>query len=214
MIRSSINHVTHDALPLPPFNHRYARSPLSCLLALAYPHAPLVDAAGAMPKQPMAPPDGRKTGKPKNPGLSVKQMSTLVLTQDIPIYFKKQPPRDPEAFVYVEVVQLWPEVGKASLTDARMTKAKHRPLRFFAFFTGGCAGILKKAKPQDKICLYLSDAAIHDVEGQCKQNTLNLPFTLTYDKICRLRCVEKDMVGPPIAFSTGMRPLMPSSGSH
>ena len=156
-----------------------------------------------MPKQSMDPPDGRKPGKPKNPGLSVNQMSTLVLAGDIPIYFKKQPPLDPESFVYVEVVQFWPELGKASLADARMTKTKHRPARFFAFFTGGCTGVLEKAKPRDKFCLYLSDAAIHDVEEQSKQNTLNLPFTLTYDKICRLRHVEKDTVGRSVTYPTG-----------
>ena len=148
----------------------------------------------------MAPPDGRKPGKPKNLGPSVNQMSTLVLAQDIPIYFKKHPPLDPEAFVYVEVVQFWPKQGKASLTDVRMTKAKHGLARFFAFFTGDCTGVLEKVKPRDQFCLYLSDAAIHSVEDQCKQNTLNLPFTLTYDKICRLKYVEKDTVVRSVTF--------------
>jgi hypothetical protein len=150
----------------------------------------------------MPPPDGHKPGKRKNPGQAVNQMPTQVAARDIPIYFKKTPPLDPEAFVYVEVVIVWPDSRKVSLTDIRMTEARFNPARFPAFFTGECTGFLREVKLGDKLCLYLSDATIHGIEEQSEQNTLNLPFSLTYDKTCRLKYVERSIVGQSVTFPT------------
>lgn len=153
-----------------------------------------------MSKRPVPPWDGHNLGKRKIPGQSVNQMSTQILARDIPIYLRKQPPIDPEAFVYVEVATVWPKLEKVSLMDVRMTEAKRNPARFCAFFTGDCAGFLRNVEPRDKLCLYLSDATMQEVEERSKQNTLNLLFTLTYDKSCRLRRVERGMAGSPVAF--------------
>lgn len=169
--------------------------------------------ARAMSKRNMPPFDGHKQGKRKNPGQPVNSMPTQVLARDIPIYLKKKPPLDQEAFVYVEVLQFWPDPGKVSFMDVRMTEAKHKPRRFTAFFTGDCTGFLQSANVEDKFCLYLSDATIHEVEEQCKQNTLNLPFALTYDKKCRLKYVERGMVGRSVTFPTRTYPSILSSGS-
>jgi len=128
-------------------------------------------------------------------------MPTQVPARDIPIYFKKRPPLDPEAFVYVEVVIVWPTSGKISFSDVRMAEAGHNPARFSAFFTGDCSGFLQSAKLRDRLCLYLSDATVQEVEEQHRQNTLNLPFTLTYDKTCRMKYVERGMVGRSVTFS-------------
>jgi len=204
MIKSSIGHVIRSAfLSLSPLgvNALTGRS-LSCLSALPHPHASLEAVARAMSKRPMPPLDGRRTGKRKNPGQSVNQMATQITARDIPVYFKKQPPLDPEVFVYVEVVIVWPETSKVSLKDVRMSEAKFGPARFPAFFTGNCTGFLQRVEVGDRFCLYLSDATRHGVEEQCEQNTLNLPFTLTYDKTCRLKYVEKGMVGASITFPT------------
>ena len=151
----------------------------------------------------MPPRDGDNPEKRKNPPQSVNQMQTQIAARDIPIYLRKQPLLDPEAFVYVEVAIVWPDPGRVSLVDIRMTEAKLNPARFSAFFTGDCSGFLHNVKPRDRFCLYLSDATMRE-EEQCKQNTLNLPFTLTYDKRCRLRSVEKGMVGSSITFPTRM----------
>jgi len=175
---------------------------LSCPSALPHPHASPEAAARAMSKRAMPPLDGHKSGKRRNPGQSVNQMPTQITARDVPMYFKKQPPLDPEVFVYVEVVIVWPETKKVSLTDVRMSEAKFNPARFPAFFTGDCTGFLRRVEVGDKLCLYLSDAKIHGVEEQCEQNTLNLPFTLTYDKTCRLKHVEKGMVGHSVTFPT------------
>jgi len=155
-----------------------------------------------MSKRQMPPLDGNKPKKRQNPGASVKQMPNQVLAQDIPMYFKKQPPLDSGAFVYVEVVIIWPDLGKVSLADIRMAAAGRKPTRFSAVFTGNCTGFLSSVKVEDKLCLYLSDATIHGVEGQCKQNTLNLPFTLTYRKRCRLKCLGGGTAGSYVTFPT------------
>jgi len=155
-----------------------------------------------MPKRPIPPLGGDNPGKRRNPPQSVNQMSTQIAARDIPIYLRKQPPLDPEAFVYVEVAIYWPDSGRVSLVDVRMAEAKLNPARFSVFFTGGCTGFLRDAKPRDKFCLYLSDATLHEVEEQCKQNTLNLPFTLTYDERCRVRRVERSVAGPSVTFPT------------
>ncbi|KAF9651467.1 hypothetical protein BDM02DRAFT_810756 [Thelephora ganbajun] len=156
-----------------------------------------------MSKRPMPHLDDHKPGKRKNPGQSVNQMKTWqVLARDIPIYFKKQPPLDPELFVYVQVAMLWPNQGKASLMDVRLTEAKMKSARFHAFFTGDCTGFFRSVKQTDMLCLYLSDATVHQVEEQCKQNTLNLPFTLSYDKRCRVKYVERGMMGRSVTFPT------------
>lgn len=152
----------------------------------------------------MPPLDGHKSGKRKNPGQSVNHMPTQVAARDIPIYFKKQPPLDPEAFVYVEVVIIWPDSNKVSLTDIQMSEAGHNPARFYAVFTGDCTGLPRRVKLRDRLCLYLSDATIHEVEEQSKQNTLNLPFALTYDKKCRVKYVERGMVSTSVTFPTRM----------
>jgi len=156
-----------------------------------------------MPKQPVPPRGGDNPEKRKNPPQSVNQMQTQVAARDIPIYLRKQPLLDPEAFVYVEVTIVWPDSGRVSLLDVRMAEAKLNPARFSAFFIGDCAGLLHSVEPRDKLCLYLSDATMRE-EVQCKQNTLNLPFALTYDKRCRLRSVEKGMAGPSITFPARM----------
>lgn len=153
-----------------------------------------------MSKQQIPPLGGRNPGKRKNPGQSVNQMQTQILARDIPIYLRKQPPIDTEAFAYVEVATVWPNLERVSLMDVRMTEAKHNPARFFAFFTGHCASFLHDVKPGDKLCLYLSDATMQEVEERSKQNTLNLLFTLTYDKRCRLKRVERGMAGPTATF--------------
>lgn len=155
-----------------------------------------------MSKRPMPHLDGHKPVKRKNPGQSVNQMPTQVPARDIPIFFKKQSPLDPEAFVYVEVVIVWPNDRKISLMDVRMAEAQHKPTRFSAFFTGDCASLLESVRLHDRLCLYLSDATIQEVEEQCKQNTLNFPFTLTYDKTCRLKHTQKGMVGHSVTFPT------------
>jgi hypothetical protein len=165
--------------------------------------------------------DDNNPGKRKEPGRSVNQMPSQILARDVPIYFRKRPPLDPEAFVYVKVAMIWPasgkDVGKAALEDVRMTEAKFNPARFSAFFTEDCTGFLRSMKPQDTLCLYLSDATMSEVEEQSKQNTLNLPFTLTYNKRCRLKYVERGMVGRSLTFpactwpsttSTGLQSLM------
>lgn len=118
------------------------------------------------------------------------------------MYFRKTPPLDSQSFVYVAVVMLWPEEGKASLMDVRMSGVRENPGRFFAYFTGDCAGFFRDVKKSDQLCLYLSDAILQPVEEQSKQNTLNLPFTLTWDKKCRLNYVEKGMVDRPVTFPT------------
>lgn len=130
-------------------------------------------------------------------------METQILARDIHIYLRKKPPLDPEAYVYVEVALVWPDLERIALMDVRMTVAKQNPARFYAFFTGNCTGLLRIVKPQDVLCLYLSGATVHEAE-QCKQNTLNLPFTLTYDKTCRLKYVEKGMAGHSVTFPTRM----------
>ena len=204
MIKSSIGHVIRSALlSLSPLsvNALTGRS-LSCLSAPPHPRASPEAAARNMSKRAMPPLDGHKSGKRKNPGQSVNQMPTQITARDIPMYFKKQSPLDPEVFVYVEVVIIWPDSRKVSLTDVRMSEAKFGPARFPAFFTGDCTGFLRRVEVGDKLCLYLSDATVHGVEGQCEQNTLNLPFTLTYDKTCRLKYVEKGIVGHSITFPT------------
>lgn len=155
-----------------------------------------------MSKRLMPPLDSHKPGKRKNLGQPVNKMPAQVLAQDIPIYFKKQPPLDPESFAYVEVVIRWPDSGKVSLVDVWTSEARYNPARFSVFFIGDCTGFLQSVKPQDRLCLYLSDAKICDVKEQCKQNTLDLPFTLTYDKTCRLKYVEKGMAGPSVTFPT------------
>jgi len=155
-----------------------------------------------MSKRPMPPSDGHKPRKQKNLGLSVNKMPTQIPARDVLIYFKKEQPLDPEVFIYVRVAMLWQDLGKVSLIDVRMTEAGHNPARFHAFFTGDCAGFLRSVQQMDALCLYLSDATVHQVEEQCKQNTLNLPFTLTYDKRCRLKYVEKGMVGRSVTFPT------------
>ena len=155
-----------------------------------------------MSKRLMPPWDSNKPGKRKTPRQSVNQMPTQITARDIPIYLRKQPPLDNEVFVYVEVAIVWPTLGKVSLMDVRMTEAKHNPARFIAFFTGDCTGVIRNVKSLDRLCLYLSDATMHEVEEQSKQNTLNLPFALNYDKRCRLKRVEKGMVGVPITFPT------------
>ena len=145
----------------------------------------------------------RKPARRKNPRQSVTQLQTWqVIAQDIPIYFRKEPPLDPELFVYVRVVMLWPTLGKASLVDIRMSDAGQKPARFVAFFTGDCTGFFHDTKKTDQLCLYLSDATMHRVEEQSKQDTLNLPFTLTWDRRCRLKYVERGMVDRSIAFPT------------
>ena len=155
----------------------------------------------------MLPPGNHKVVKRKHPGQSVNQLQAWqVSTPEIPIYFKKEPPLDTESFAYVEVVMLWPDEGKASLVDVRMSGARHTPARFFGFFTGDCAGFFREVKESDQFCLYLSDATLRQVEEQCKQNTLNLPFTLTWDKTCRLKYVERGMVGHSVTFPTRTLP--------
>jgi len=151
----------------------------------------------------MPPRGGDNPEKRKNPPQSVNQMQTRVAARDIPIYLRKQPLLDSEAFVYVEVAIVWPDSGRVSLVDIRMTEAKLNPARFTASFIGDCAGFLHSVKSRDRFCLYLSDATMHE-EEQCKQNTLNLPFALTYDKRCRLRSVEKGMAGSSITLPTRM----------
>lgn len=143
----------------------------------------------------------RPTKKQKTPGKPVNQMPTQILARDIPTYLRKQPPVDPEAYVYVEVETVWQSSGKVALTDVRMTEAKHNPARFFAFFTGDSAIVPRNLKPQDKLCLYLSDATMKEVEELSKQNTLNLLFTLTYDKRSRFKRVERGMASSLITFS-------------
>ena len=206
MIKSSIGHVIRSVfLSLSPLGINALSvviRPFSCLSTLAHPHASPGAIARAMSKRPMPPPDGHKPGKRRNPGQPVNHMATQVPAREIPIYFKKQPPLDPEAFVYVEVVVVWPGPGKISLADIRMMEAGVKPARFAAFFTGDCTGFLQTVKLRDRFCLYLSDAAIHEVEEQSKQNTLNLPFALTYEKMCRLKYVEKNTVGHSITFPT------------
>ena len=153
---------------------------------------------------PLVPPsDGRRPTKRKNPGQSVNQLQAWqVLARDIPMFFRKKPPRDSESFVYVMVVMLWPNLGKASLVDVRMSGGGETPARFFAFFAGDCAGFFRDVKQSDQLCLYLSDATVQQVEDQCKQDTLNLPFTLTWDQKCRMKYVEKGMVDRLVTFPT------------
>lgn len=156
-----------------------------------------------MAKRPMPPLDSHKPGKRKNPGESVKKLQTRqVLARDIPRYFRGEPPLDPESFVYVRVEMLWPALGRASLVDISMFDVKDNPARFFAFFTGDCTGFFGGVTPLDKLCLYLSDATISEVEERCKQDTLNLPFALTWDKKCMLKYVEREVVGRSITFPT------------
>ena len=205
MIKSSIGHVTGTALhPFPHFapTRSPLYSPLPRLPAPRYPPASLESAVKAMSKRPVLPQGGNNPGERKNLHQSVNQMPTQIAARDIPIYLRKQPPLDPEAFVYVEVALAWSDSGRVSLVDVRMAEAKLSPARFSAFFTGGCAAFLRNVKPRDKLCLYLSDAVIHDVEEQCKQNTLDLPFSLAYDKRCRLKRVEKGLVGSSITYAT------------
>ena len=201
MIKSSIGHVIRSAFQsLLPLSVNALGITITTFVSVrAYSSR---DIARAMSKRPMAPSDSNKPRKRKNLGQSINRMPTQVPARDIPIYFKKRPPRDPDAFVYVEVVMVWPDIGKVSFMDVRMTEAKHNPTRFHAFFTGDCTGFLKRVNRQDRLCLYLSDATICEVEEQCKQNTLNLPFTLTYDKECRLKYAEKGMVGRSVTFPT------------
>ena len=160
--------------------------------------------------------DDNNPGKRKNPGQSVNYMSGQIPARDVPIYFRKRPPLDPEAFVYVKVAMIWPasgkDVGKAALEDVRMTEAKFNPARFSAFFTEDCTGFLRSVEPQDTLCLYLSDATMSEVGEQSKQNTLNLPFTLTYDKGCRLKYVERGMVGRSLTFPARTWPSTLSTG--
>lgn len=164
-----------------------------------------------MPKQPIPPRGGDNPEKRKNPPQSVNQMPTQITARDIPIYLRKKPPLDPEAFVYVEVANVWPDSGKVSLVDVRMTEAKQNPARFSAFFTGDCTDFLLGAKSRDKLCLYLLDATMQEVGEQCKQNTLNLPFALTYDKRCRLKRVERGMV---VSSTTFPKRTCPSTPQH
>ena len=200
MIKSSIGHVIRSAFQsLPPLSVNALGITITTFVSgRAYSFR---DLARAMSKRPMAPSDSHKPRK-RHPGQSINHMPTQVPARDIPIYFKKRPPRDPNAFVYVEVVMVWPAIGKVSFMDVRMTEAKHNPARFHAFFTGDCTGFPERVNRQDKLCLYLSDATVHEVEEQCKQNTLNFPFTLNYDKECRLKYVEKGMVGRSVTFPT------------
>lgn len=154
----------------------------------------------------MPPPDNHKPAKRKNQSVKLLQ-AWQVLAENIPMYFEKESPLDPGLFVFVQVVMLWPPSGKASLADVQMSEEGRKPARFFAFFTGDCTtGFFRDVKPLDKVFLYLSDATVQQVEGQCKQNTLNLPFTLTWDKTCRLRHVEKGMVDRFITFPTRKSP--------
>ena len=129
-----------------------------------------------------------------------------VAARDIPTYFEKEPPRDHESFVYVRVEMVWPDSGKASLVDVRMSDAKFNPARFSASFAGGCTDFFRDVELSNQVCLYLSDATFHQIEAQCKHNTLDLPFTLTWDKTCRMKCVEKGNVGPFITFPTRKLP--------
>ena len=165
-----------------------------------------------MPRPLVSPSDTRRPAKRRNPGQSVNQLqSQQVPARDIPMYFRKEPLQDPELFVYVEVVMLWPASAKACLMDVRMSDEKRNPARFFAFFTGDCACFFHDVKQSDRLCLYLSDATMHQVEEQCKQDTLNLPFTLTWDKTCRLKHVKKGIVDRSITFPTRAVPQFPSS---
>jgi len=148
------------------------------------------------------PPDVHKPVKRKNPGQTVKHLQPWqVLAPDIPKRLEEQP-LDPELFVYVRVEMLWPVKKRASLEDIRMSEAKKSPARFFAFFTGDCAGFFQGVAVTNQLCLYLSGATLGQVEERCEQDTLNLPFTLTWDKICRVKRVERGLVGRPITFTT------------
>lgn len=158
-----------------------------------------------MSKRPMPLPDSRKPGKRKKPVQFVQKPQTWqVLARDMPVYSEKQPLPDPESFVYVQVAMLWPSSGKAALVDVLMSDAKEAPARFNAFFTGNCAGFFNNVKVSDKICLYLSDATFDRVEAQSNQNMLNLPFTLTWDKRCRLRHMERGKMRGFIDLPTRM----------
>lgn len=159
---------------------------------------------------------GRGPGKQKQkqPHQAVNQMPTQIPSRDIPIYSRRQPPLDLEAFVYVEVVIIWPDLERVSLVDVRMVEAKYNPARFYAYFTGDCADFLSNVQPRDQLCLYLAEAAMSEVQEQNKQNTLNLPFTLTYDKACRIKHVERGMAGPLVTFPTRAWPPISSSSSQ
>lgn len=212
--QSSIGHVTVTALFIPSSTSVNALGIVIPALVSAYLPGSLVTVAGAMSKPLIPPPDNHKPTRRKNPGQSVNQLKTWqVPAHNVPMYFKKKPPRDPESFIYVQVVMLWPALGKASLVDVLMSQARRTPARFFAFFTGDCTGFFRDVKTMDILCLYLSDATVRQVEEQCKQNTLNLPFTLTWDKICRLKYVEKGMIGRSTTLPTGALPQF-SSGDR
>lgn len=156
-----------------------------------------------MSKRPTAPSDERNPGKRKNFARPVRKLGAWhVLAKHIPAYLGKQPPLNSELFVYVEVEMLWPDSGKASLVDVLMCDAEDKPARFTAFFTKNSSGFFRHAKQSDRFCIYLSDAKLHQVEDQCKQDTLNLPFTLTWDTACRLKRVEKDRMVSDIVFPT------------
>jgi hypothetical protein len=155
----------------------------------------------------MPPSDSRRLAQRWIPEFSLGQRRAWqVLARDIPMYFGKKLPLDSDSFVYVMVEMLWPDLGKASLVDVRMSEGKDTPARFFAYFTRDCAGFFRDVKQLDLLCLYLSDATTQQVEEQCKQNTLNLPFTLTWNKTCRLRYVEMGMASYSITFPTRMFP--------
>lgn len=201
MIKSSIGHVTETVLLPLGANARGIEILAFVLLRVTSLPAPLHTVARVMSKRPM-PPFGTHPVKRKNPGQTVKHLQPWqILAQDIPKRLGEQP-LDPELFVYVRVAMFWPDKKRASLEDIRMSEAKKSPARFFAFFTGDCTGFFHSVAVPDQLCLYLSGATLDQAEGRCEQNTLNLPFTLTWDKTCQVKRVERGLVGRPITFPT------------
>jgi hypothetical protein len=156
-----------------------------------------------MSKRPTLPSGGLQSVKRRNLGQPLSQLRRWqVLARDIPAYFTKQPPLNQESFVYVQVEMVWLDQGRVSLVDVHMSHAKHHPARFSAVFTGDCSDFTENLKPPDQLCLYLSDATVRSTGERRKQDTLNLSFTLTWDKTCRLKRVEGGVVGGLITFPT------------
>jgi len=163
-----------------------------------------------MSKRPMPPLNGRNPAKRRNPGKSVPQMQTQIRAQDVPVYLKKPTPIDPEAFIYAEVLMVWKDEGRVVLRDVGPTEAGANRARFSAFFAGNWLVFsITSNHRKGFVCIWQMRQSAG--WGSSKQDTLNLPFSLSYNERCRLRRVEKGMAGPPVTFTARTWPLFPSS---